>query len=281
MEAEHRSAQRELLMLMGVAGATDQWRVLPLDEQKDDLPPPADEAALLARAAEQRLDLKAAEWKAEAAQRRVTLAVREGWPDLAVGFTFERAPAPPAQNQRFIGKLGNAAAQGAANAITGMPAGGPMVAPFSPKMREVKYGLGPMIEMEVPIFDQNQAQVARAIHEHRQRIAEYEARLQEITRQVRETHVMLRQASDQVEFYRREILPAVERNLAIARQAYVVGQEDLTVYLQVQEDLLMTRLKTLEFCRDWLVRQAELERQMGGRFDVGTPASRPASAPGE
>ncbi|HSW45825.1 MAG TPA: TolC family protein [Phycisphaerae bacterium] len=281
MEAGHRGAQRELLMLMGVAGATDQWVVQPLRELKDSLSPPADEAALLAMATEQRLDLKAAEWDTAAAERRIALAAREGWPDLAIGLTFERAPAPPAQNQRFVGKLGNAAAQGTANAITGMPPGGPMVAPFSPKMREVKYGLGPMIEMEVPIFDQNQAQVARAFHEYRQRVAEYEARLQEITRMVRETQVMFHQAYDQIEFYRREILPAVERNLAVARQAYVAGQEDLTVYLQVQEDLLMTRLRILEFCRDWLIRLAELERQVGGRLTESGPTSRPASAPGQ
>ncbi len=278
MEAEHRGAQREMLMLMGVAGATDEWSVHPVHEVKEPLTAPADETAMLAVASERRLDLKAAEWNATAAERRITLMAREGWPDLAMGLTFERSPAPPSQNQRFAGKVGNAAAQGVVDGITGMSSPGPMVAPFSPKMREVKYTLGPMIQMEIPIFDYNQAQVAKALHEHRQRIAEYEARLQEITRMVRETRVMLQQTYDQVTFYRREILPAVERNLTVARQAYVAGQEDLTVYLQVQEDVLMTKLKTLEYYRDWLVRRAELERQVGGRLEVAAPDTQPAAS---
>ncbi len=275
MQAEYRSLQRELLMLMGAAGGSAVWRVQPIDETKGVLTRLADEEQLLALAGRQRLDLKAAEWSATAAERQVELMARAGWPDLALGLTFERMPAPPAQNQRFAGKLGNAAAQGVVDGVTGMSSGGPMVAPFSPKMRDVKYTIGPMIQMEIPIFDYNQAQVAKAVHEHRQRLAEYEARSQEIVRMVGESFIMARQAHAQSSLYREEILPAVDRNLEVARQAYVAGQEDLTVYLQVQEDLLMTRMRALEFYRDWLVRRAELERQVGGRLDVDAPATRP------
>jgi outer membrane protein TolC len=80
--------------------------------------------------------------------------------------------------------------------------------------------------------------------------------------------VMNGQAYEQVRFYRESILPAVERNLSVARQAFIAGQEDLTIYLQVQEDLIMTRLKILEFLRDYLVGRAELERQVGGRLAI-------------
>lgn len=72
--------------------------------------------------------------------------------DLALGLGFERSPAPRSNNQRFAGKLGNAAAQGISDGIiTGMQSPPPMVAPFSP-MHKVKYTIGPMLEMEVPIF---------------------------------------------------------------------------------------------------------------------------------
>ena len=282
MEAEHRAAQRELLMLMGFASAPEEWRVAPLHEIRD----PLDEAGKLPGesdvvrlAAEQRLDLKAAAWTAQAAERRIKLMQREGWPDLALAFTFERAPAPRSQNQQLSGKLGNAAVQGLADGLAGMSGPTtPMVAPFEPKMREVKYMMGPMIEMEIPIFDRNQAQVARALHEYRQRAAEYAAREQEITRMVRETFVMLRQAQEQVQFYQREILPAVERNLTLARQSYVAGREDLTIYLQAQEDLLMTRLRTLGFLRDCLVYRAELERQVGGRLHGSMLTTQPTES---
>jgi len=279
MEAERRRLQRELLMLMGVAAATDRWRVKPLQELNDPVETPIGESELVALARNQRLDLKAAEWSAQAAEHRIGLLRREGWPEVGLGLTFERAPAPRSQNQRLVGRAGNAAAQGVAGAIMGMPPTGPMVAPFNPKMREVKYTIGPMIEMEIPIFDWNQAQVAKALHEYGQRLAESEARAQEITRMVRETLVMCQQAYDQVRFYRETIMPAVERNVTLAQQSYIAGQEDLTIYLQTQEDLIMTRLKVLDFFRDYHVNRAELERQVGGRLIGAEPTTRPTTGP--
>ena len=276
MQADYRSLQRELLMLMGFAQAGDSWKVEPLSEATDAPESPAEEVALLTLAADQRLDLKAAEWNVRAAEAEVRLMRREAWPEVGLGFSFERSPAPRSRNLGIPGQVGNAAAQGAVNGLTGMTPQPPMVEPFSVMRREVTYTLGPMIQMEVPIFDQNQAQIAKAFHEFRQRLAEYEARGQEISRAVREAQVMYAQAREQLEFYRDSVMPEVERNLQLAQQSFVAGQEDLTVYLQVQEDLIMTRLKMLEFLRDSLVRRAELEREVGGRLEAPPPATQPS-----
>ncbi|MFH0981278.1 MAG: TolC family protein [Planctomycetota bacterium] len=269
MEAEHRALQRELLMLMGFPGATDAWRVEPVQETQEVLEAPAGEPDLLSLAAERRLDLKAAEWDVQAAEKRIRLMHREGWPELALAFTFERAPGPRSRNLGIPGQLGNAAAEGVANGLAGMPPATsvPMTPPFGVTRREVTYTLGPMIEMEIPIFDRNQAQVAKAVHEYRQRLAEYDARAQEITRRVYETRIIYAQACAQVRFFRDSVMPEVERNLKLAQQAFIAGQENLTIYLQTQEDLIMTRLRILEFLRDGLVGRAELEREVGGRLE--------------
>lgn len=284
MEAEHRASKRELLMIMGLASATDRWTVTPMHEREDSLEVPPDEAGLLVLAGKQRLDVKAAEWTAQAAERNIKLVQREGWPDVAVGFGFQRSPAPPSQNQRVAGTLGNAAAQGGVNGLFGVapwPPGPPAVSPFNPKAREVKYAMGPMVDLEIPIFDWNQAQAAKALHEYRQRVAEYEARVQEVTRTVRETLVVYRQACDQVRFYRDSVLPAVDENLALTQQFYVLEQGELMAYLQGQEDVLMARMKVLEFFRDYLVNRAELERQVGGRLTVPATTTQPTTAPAE
>lgn len=277
MEAEHRAARRELLALMGFAAASDEWQVEPIHETRTPVGPSGSEDDLVKLAATRRLDLQAAGWQVKAAEHEIELARREGWPDVAVGAAFERMAAPPSQNQTLAGRLGNKVAQTTVDRLWGMPAGSspPMVAPFGPKLREVEYTVGPMIDMEIPIFDQNQAQVARAVHMHRQRLAEYEARLQEVTRAVRESLVMQQQAREQVEFYRGEVLPEVTRNVELARQSYVAGQEDLTVYLQSEEELVMTRLKALQHVRDYLVSGAELERAAGGRLGPIEPTTRP------
>lgn len=282
MEADHRTQKQDLLMLMGLADADDGWQVEALSEAKDPIEEPPGERELLAKAVEQRLDLLASHWEAEAAAKNVMLAHREGLPEVAVGFSLERAPAPRSNNQSLAGTAGNALAMRGANELVGMkpPVGAP-AEPFMPKEREVKWTMGPMFQFTIPIFDHGQGKVARAMAEHRQKLAMYDGRVQEAVRSLREKSVMLRQAGAQVRYYRDEIAPSVERNLDVARRSFVSGMEDLTVYLEVQEDVLMTRLKMLEFYRDYLVNRVDLERQVGGHLEFSAPATQPASQPAD
>jgi len=138
-----------------------------------------------------------------------------------------------------------------------------------------------MIDLELPIFDRNQAQIAKAIHEYNENLARYEARGQEIVWRIRETRVTYDQACAQVRFFREAIIPEVERNLKLVQLSYRTGQEDLTIYLQVQEDMIMNRLKVLEFLRDVNVNLAELERHVGGRLTAPTEAVEPADTSDE
>ena len=148
--------------------------------------------------------------------------------------------------------------------------------PFAPKMREMTWTVGPMFQMELPIFDWNQAKMAVLKRCTASGWLSTRTAYQELTRMVRDKLIMLRQAHDQVVFYRESIMPAVQQNLDVARRSYVSGMEELTVYLQVQEDLLMTRLKLLEYQRDFLVARAELEREVGGKLELPVlPATQP------
>ncbi|MEW6251588.1 MAG: TolC family protein [Planctomycetota bacterium] len=288
MEAEHRRLKRELLMLVGFAAASDDWAVAPMHEIETAVRPPAPEEQLVGLGTLQRLDLKASEWEVRSADRRVALATREAWPDFALGLSFERAEGARMNTPGVASTLGTAAAAGAAGAITGMPAMPPGT------MREradepSPWMLGPMLELEIPIFDQNQAQIARAVHERRRAEAEYEARLQEITRDVRAARILQQQAYEQVLLYRNSILPDVQRNLELAQQTYIGGQEDLAIFFQVQEDVIATRLRTLELLRDYAVYLADLQRAVGGPLELPgeapalpaspPPTSAPASAP--
>ena len=275
MEAEYRSLKRQLLMQMGFATSTDAWTVTPMHELEEEIEPPSTEEALMVMAEEHRLDLQAAEWTMTAAGRQIELMRREGWPEVAVGLTFERSPAPRSQNPTVAGRLGNSVAQG----LQGGASRSEPTMPFGPKARDLKYVTGPMIDFELPIFDWNQAQIAKAFHQYKQRWAEYEARRQSIASKVRETAVMYQQAYEQVRFFREAILPEVERNLEVVRESYRAGREEVTIFLQIQEDVIMTRLNALAFLRDLHVNRAELERQVGGRLTPDAEAE--PSAPSE
>jgi cobalt-zinc-cadmium efflux system outer membrane protein len=265
MQAEYRSLKRQLLLLMGLATSTDAWTVQPVHELTEPIDPLQTEEELMATAEKNRLDLQAAGWATASAERQIELMRREGWPDVALGLSFERAPAPRAQGQSLAGKAGNAVA-------TGLQGGMPEpIAPFAPTVRDSKWTVGPMLDFELPIFDWNQAQIAKAYHEYKQAWAEFESRRQSVASQVRETTVMYQQACEQVQFFRNAILPEVEKNLEVVKQSYLAGREEVTILLQVQEDVVMTRLNTLTFLRDVLVNRAELERQVGGRFESANP----------
>jgi cobalt-zinc-cadmium efflux system outer membrane protein len=139
----------------------------------------------------------------------------------------------------------------------------------------MNWTVGPMLELEVPIFDQNQAQVAKAIHEYNQKRAEHEARRQVITRDIRAAWVKHELAREQVEFYRTVLLPDVEANLGLAQEGYVSAREDLTVFLQAQEDLITTRQTILEFLRDYYLSAVELQRAVGGRMPAADAPESP------
>ncbi len=280
-QSQFRTLQRELLEQMGVATASDGWRVEALDPASASLDTPLDEASLLRLGLEQRLDVKAAEWGIDAAAARVTLMRREGWPDLALGLTLERPPAARTRSVGMPGRIGNRIAQGVADRLSGTAGPmAPMAAPFRVEQPEIDLMLGPMIEVEIPIFDQNQAQVARANHEFRRSVAEYEARAQIAARMIRAALVRHRESYDQLRLFRDSIVPEVQRNLELAQQSFVAGREDLTVYLLAQEDLIATRLRVLDFYRDYLVTRAELERAVGGRIGLISPTPAPETESG-
>lgn len=278
MEAEVRDLKRELLAQLGQASGSDAFTVPPIHELTAVVPMSPTEDSLIETAQVQRLDLLAKQWSLQAADREVELMRREAWPEMAIGLTFERAPAPRSQNPTPQGRLGNAAYRGATNNIAEPEA----TLPFAPKARDIKYLTGPMFEMELPIFDRNQAGIAKAIHEYERSRAEYDAKRQDVIMNVRRNLVALEQAAEQVRFFREELLPEVEQNLRLVEQSYRSGQEELTVYLQVYEDLLMNRLKLLEHLRDFLVSRADLERQAGGMLDeTKTAASEDAPVDGQ
>lgn len=279
METQLREKKYELLRIMGLPEASTEWDVALLDETRPVPPPPGEEMPIVIAAGEHRLDLKAAEWEAESALRRITLAQREGWPDLALGFTFERAPAPRSSGPSLRSRVFDAAADGIEQGLSGESAM-PSLPRFSDRAtppREVKYTLGPMIELELPIFDWGQAQSAAAIHDYQQRLAQYDARLHDVIRDIRASLAKLAESRDQLALYKEVILPEVDRNLELARQSYVAGQTNLTLYLQTQEDLIDTRQKMLDFLRAYLISVAELERAAGGAVALNAPTTQPAA----
>lgn len=276
LEADQRRLKRELLMIMGFADFSESWTVAPIHELEGPLLEVSHDQALLTQAFDQRFDLCAARWTVWAAGHELALARGEAWPAFDMSIAFERDPAPRSQNTSVAAQAGNALVGG----LTESGPEPPTIEPFGPKPRDGKWMVGPMMDLEIPIFDQNQAQIAKGVHELRRRYALHSALEQRAVQKVREFKLMHDQANEQVKLYREAIIPEVEANLVLIQQSYRAGADVFTDYLRSQEDLISARLSALAFLRDASINRAELEREVGGRLpsisvpDVGnsTPA---------
>lgn len=124
--------------------------------------------------------------------------------------------------------------------------------------------LGPVLEVGIPIFDTNAAQIAKAGSLARVALASYEAASQQAVREARTAWIDLDTASRLSEQYRATVLALSERNLTLAEAALKAGQADVTVLLDAQRELIEARRTLLDLERDGALAAIELERAAGG-----------------
>ncbi len=274
LHSEYRVTQRTLLRLMGVSAAPDTWQP---DRLKLDDPPPAfglDETTLVEAALLQRLDVQAARWEVEAAVAEFDQQRRRVIPSLTLGLSgdrFERRAmadrdilADTARSSIRSGRLTAPEIQSAAERR-------------KERRQEIDLILGPSIEVPLPIFDQNQAQIAKTqfrARELQQRSEEVEQRVVE---GVRSAFTQRRLAEERAGLYRDSLVPLQETNLSLARMAYQSGKESILTVLVAQEALIRTRLGYAAAIRDLAVSEANLERQLAGRIPQAgtTPPATP------
>ncbi len=126
--------------------------------------------------------------------------------------------------------------------------------------------IGPVVEMSIPIFDTNQAQIAKAGSLARAALANYEAVSQRAVREARVAWVELDSASRLAEQYRSTVLVISERNLTLAEAALKAGQSDVTVLLDAQREQIDARRTLIDLERDAALARISLEQAAGGRL---------------
>lgn len=150
--------------------------------------------------------------------------------------------------------------------------------------------VGPVVEVGIPIFNANQAQIARAGSIARAASAAYEATAHRAVREARVAWIELDSAARLVEQYRTTVLALAERNLTLAENALKAGQADVTVLLESQRELIDARARLNELERQATIARIELEYAVGGGLsnppspahgplDQGSPAIEAATTP--
>ena len=138
---------------------------------------------------------------------------------------------------------------------------------------------GPTINIQVPIFDQGQAQVAKAQGQMRQAQAQLQAAEVGARADVREARQRLVAAQDLADFYDQTLLPQRTKILDLAQQQYnfmLKGAYDL---LEAKQHVIEAQRSSIEAQRDYWIARTALERSVGGSLKASSVHMAQSSAP--
>lgn len=128
--------------------------------------------------------------------------------------------------------------------------------------------VGPNASLELPIFDQKQAAVAKLEAELRAAIARKNALAVDIRSEVREAQSRLAATRAVVERYSKVVLPLRERVVMLSQQHYdamLIGAYQL---LQSKQNEVSAYRELIEALRDYWLARANLERAIGGSLPM-------------
>jgi len=128
---------------------------------------------------------------------------------------------------------------------------------------------GPRIALEIPIFDQRQAQIAKLEAAIRQAQSQKQALAIDVRADVRASHARVMAARDVARAYAAEVVPVREQTVRFAQQHYdamLLGVYQLLAAKQSEYDAYRGSVEAL---RDYWIARSELEFAVGGR--VGAP----------
>ncbi len=228
---------------------------------------PAGENEILLTALEQRLDARVAALRVHAADAELEKEYRNVFPDIVLGLEGER---PDSQGTPGRDVLADTARSSiASGALTA-----PSIQSRSQRNQErsqiVDMLLGPSLSITLPIWDQNQAQIAKAGYKARQLRAAYEDLLDTISRETADALNALRSSRELVQFFESEALPQSQRSVDSARATYQAGEQSVLVLLDAQETVIARQRAHVNALRDLALAQVGLDRAVGGSVSKRT-----------
>lgn len=230
------TAKRKLAKFLSLQrDLADVWLTGEIDAHAD---LPKDDNELIKQAAENRLDLQAVAMQVSARLRAIGLEKISVIPQVTLGLAFERLEGR-AQGDRDI----------LADSVRSSLSAGRLAAPAIQSRRARRAGesatidsiTGPSLSITLPIFDQNQAQIARASFLYQSEVRAYEALVVEIAQEIRIAADTARTAAENATYYDDQIVPQTERNLQFASDSFEAGQTGILILLEAQRTALEAR----------------------------------------
>ncbi len=215
---------------------------------------------LIGLAREVRLDLRALFQHVIAAAASVRLEHLEVFPDVSIGPSAERLERRAAPGRNI---LADTARSSLASGTPTAPDIQSRAQREEERRQEIEAIIGFALSITLPIWDQNQAQIAKAHYKWLQASRSYEALHLSVAQDIRVAVDTADTASNNLGYYRMELLPQADRNLEFARASYASGQTSLLILLEAQRSLLEARGGYVAIWLDAATALAELENSVG------------------
>ncbi len=130
---------------------------------------------------------------------------------------------------------------------------------------------GPGFELPIPIFDRNQAGIARAKTQLERASRRYVTIRDQIAMEIRQSYARYRQAKTGLQGWRDRLMRPLEKTMQQATKAYSSGETSLLPVLEATRNLVDAKRREAESIAGLRQAIAELERSLGGRLDLRAP----------
>lgn len=255
------NARIALAQNLGVARWDDGWELT--DRFTDDKYIVAPDNDLLEAATENRFDIQIADAQVEAAAQDVDLQLMKVLPSLVIGLQGERTEQRTLPDRKLLADTARASI-----------AAGRLTAPTiqSKGQRDVVRDqiidalFGTSIQLTLPIWDQNQAQIAKANFAYEQLLKEREFLFDTITTDIRQAANNARTAQQQHALFENKVLPQAQENITTAQSRYENGEESVLILIEAQDAMFGQKRQSADALRNMLVTRAELTRACGGKL---------------
>jgi cobalt-zinc-cadmium efflux system outer membrane protein len=136
-----------------------------------------------------------------------------------------------------------------------------------------RIALGPSVSLEIPLFDQRQAALARLDAFKRQAQDNLEALAIDVRSDVRSARVRLTAARAIVDEYRNVLVPLREDAVRLSQQSYDAMLLGVYQLIQAKQLEFQTYREYIEALRDYWIARSDLERAIGTRLTEETAQS--------
>ncbi len=263
-------AKANLARMLGLSAYDKDWTLTDALPATLALP---EKRELLMLAMSQRVDARQMEFQVKAAEAELHQERLKVFPSIEAGMELERMERRAMPGRKIL-------ADTARDSIRGGGLTAPTIQSRAERALErrqmIDAMLGPSVTITLPIWDQNQAQIAKARFKALQKRKDYEDVMDKIANDVEQALVTANRARELVRFLNDEALPQAHGHLETGRRIYEAGQQSFLELIQFQNAVITRDRAYVHAWGDYAVAVAELERAVGGRLSA-KPATQPAS----